>query len=200
MTSKLAKLANNMTSYSGRFRWYVGEETGKGTRPMSGRWTMSSHEFLSRAWRNGKIRTPTMMTRRRFYPNSLGGEDLFESLARNEPEGDRSRLPIPEDVWDRARDEAVPLAIDERDVADARDRVDAVRERALRERLNDCGGFLREFGRGQTRDPVDHDPAPVDPGAVLGRPVEAALVKERRPRGPRGAHVRLHRIQRVGLP
>src|SRR2546425_11420925 len=143
---------------------------------------MSSQKFLSPAWRNGKIRTPTMMTRRRFYPNSLGGEDLFESLARNEPEGDRSRLPIPEDVWDRARDEAVPLAIDERDVADARDRVDAVRERALRERLNDCGGVLRGFGPGQPRDAVDDDPAPADPGAVLGPPVEARPGKGRAPR------------------
>src|SRR2546425_8065546 len=144
---------------------------------------MSSQKFLSPAWRNGKIRTPTMMTRRRFYPNSLGGEDLFESLARNESEGDRSRLPIAEHVRDRARDEAVPLAIDERDVADARDRVDAVRERALRERLNDCGGVLRGFRLGQTRDPGDHGPAPLDPGAVLGRPGGAAPAEGRRPPG-----------------
>src|SRR3989441_9504832 len=59
--------------------------------------------------------------------------------------GNRS---IAEDVRDRAGNEAMSLAVDQRDIPDAGKRVDSVGERAVRERLDGRRGPLRKLGGG----------------------------------------------------
>src|SRR3989475_9906445 len=61
------------------------------------------------------------------------------------PPGNRS---IAEDVRDRAGNEAMSLAVDQRDIPDAGKRVDSVGERAVRERLDGRRGLLRKLGGG----------------------------------------------------
>src|SRR2546428_15676 len=111
--------------------------------------------------------------------------------------GNRS---IAEDVRDRAGNEAMSLAVDQRDIPDSGKRVNPIGERALRERLDGRRGLLHELGWGQAHNPVDYNSASVHSRAILGRSVEDAAVDERRSRGPRGSDVRLHRVQRVRFP
>src|SRR5438445_5725770 len=111
--------------------------------------------------------------------------------------GNRS---IAEDVRDRAGNEAMSLAVDQRDIPYAGKRVDPIGERAFRERLDGRRGLLDELGWGQAHNPVDHDSASVPSRAILGRSVQDAAVDERRSRGPRGSDVRLHRVQCVRFP
>src|SRR5437899_3087928 len=111
--------------------------------------------------------------------------------------GNRS---IAEDVRDRAGNEAMSLAVDQRDIPDSGKRVNPIGKRALRERLDGRRGLLHELGWGQVHNPVDHDSASVHSRAILGRSVQDAAVDERRSRGPRGSDVRLHRVQCVRFP
>src|SRR3989449_6059428 len=111
--------------------------------------------------------------------------------------GNRS---IAEDVRDRAGNEAMSLAVDQRDIPDSGKRVDSIGERALRERLDGRRRLLHELGWGQAHNPVNHDSASVHSRAILGRSVQDAAVDERRSRGPRGSDVRLHRVQCVRFP
>ena len=59
--------------------------------------------------------------------------------------GNRS---IAEDVRDRAGNEAMSLAVDQRDIPDSGKRVNPIGERALRERLDGRRGLLHELGWG----------------------------------------------------
>src|SRR2546427_5910751 len=111
--------------------------------------------------------------------------------------GNRS---IAEDVRDRAGNEAMSLAVDQRDIPDSGKRVNPIGKRALRERLDGRRGLLHELGWGQAHNPVDYNSASVHSRAILGRSVQDAAVDERRSRGPRGSDVRLHRVQCVRFP
>src|SRR3989449_10750504 len=89
---------------------------------------------------------------------------IVESLPGFDPAGDRRVPPgnrsIPEDVRDRAGNEALSFAVDQRDLPDAGKRVDPIGERALRERLDGRRGLLRELGWGQAQNPVITIPPP----------------------------------------
>src|SRR5439155_344952 len=112
----------------------------------------------------------------------------------------RGNGPIADDVRDRARIEAVSLAVDQRVLSDGGKRVDPIGKRALGERLDGRRGLLLELRGRQAQDPVDHNSTAVHPRAILGRSVQGVAVDERGPRGARGSDVRLHRIQCVRFP
>src|SRR5207245_7807130 len=77
----------------------------------------------------------------------VSGLPAFRAVGhRAVPPGNRS---IAEDVRDRTWNEAMSLAVDQRDIPDAGKRVDAIAERALRERLDGRGGLLPERRGGQ---------------------------------------------------
>src|SRR5712691_161529 len=111
--------------------------------------------------------------------------------------GNRS---IAEDVRDRAGNEAMSLAVDQRDIPDAGKRVDSIGERAPRERLDGRRWLFRELRGCQAHHPVDYNSASVHSRAILGRSIQDAVVDEGRTGGPRGSDVRLHRVQCVRFP
>lgn len=94
----------------------------------------------------------------------------------------------------------MPLAVDERHIADPRERVQAVGPRTGRIRPQHAHRLFVELGGREPHDAIDRHAAAIGSRAVLRRTVQLSIVDERRPGGTRGAQVAFHGVHCMRFP